>query len=152
MNKEFFHCCKSSHKVYGYTAFLCKVCRKMFTGVKALREVRTDLKLMQDRVMVLEQEKEVLVLNLERIKKGAEKVTGESRAWRKRWRRGWRRPRPKSQKAVCGRWMCRVVSNSVHLLSCGQRAESWESYVIYRSPNSLNINDASLCELVILTS
>lgn len=50
----------------------------MFTGVKALREVRTDLKLIQDRVMVLEQEKEVLVLNLERIKKGAEKVT-ESR-------------------------------------------------------------------------
>ena len=83
----------------------------MFTGVKALREVRTDLKLIQDRVMVLEQEKEVLVLNLERIKKGAEKVT-ESRGRGERG--GVGDGEGQGQKAACGRWMCRVVSNSVH--------------------------------------
>ena len=76
MTKQFFDCCKKAHELYGYTAFLCKVCRKMFNGVnKAMKEVKTDLKLMQDRVMVLEQEKEVLALKMERIERGAEKVT-----------------------------------------------------------------------------
>ena len=76
MTKEFFDCCKKAHKLYGHTAFLCKVCRKMFNGVnKALKEVKADLKSMQDRVMVLEQEKEVLAQKFERIEKGVVKVT-----------------------------------------------------------------------------
>ena len=76
MTREFFDCCKKTHELYGFTAFLCKVCRKMFNGVnKAMKEVKADLKSMQDRVMVLEQEKEVLAQKLEKIEKGTEKVT-----------------------------------------------------------------------------
>ena len=41
---------------------------------KAPKDVKGDLKSMKDRVMVLEQEKEVLAQKLERIEKGAERA------------------------------------------------------------------------------
>jgi hypothetical protein len=76
MTKEYFDNCKKSAEIQGYTGFLCKVCRKVFTTVmKALKEVKGELNAMENRVMILEQEKEVLAQKLERIEKGAEKVT-----------------------------------------------------------------------------
>ena len=76
MTKEYFDNCKKAHELFGFTAFLCKICRKVFNTVnKALKEVKSDLKAMQDRVMVLVKEKEVLAQKLEKIEKGTEKVT-----------------------------------------------------------------------------
>ena len=76
MTKEYFDNCKKAQELFGFTAFLCKICKKVFNGLnKALKDVRSDLKSMQDRVMVLEQEKEVLAQKLEKIEKGTEKVT-----------------------------------------------------------------------------
>ena len=76
MTREYFDNCKKAHELFGFTAFLCKICKKVFNVLnKALRDVKSDLKSMQDRVMVLENEKEVLAQKLERIEKGNEKVT-----------------------------------------------------------------------------
>ena len=76
MSKEYFDNCKKAYELFGFTAFLCKICKKVFNVLnKSLKDVKNDLKSMQDRVMVLEQEKVVLALKLERIEKGTEKVT-----------------------------------------------------------------------------
>ena len=76
MSKEYFDNCKKAQELFGFTAFLCKICKKVFMVLnKAIRDVKSDLKSMQDRVMVLEQEKEVLAQKLEKIEKGTEKVT-----------------------------------------------------------------------------
>ena len=75
MTKDYFDNCKKAHELFGFTAFLCKICRKVFNAVnKALKDVKSDLKSMKDRVMVLEQEKEVLAQKLEKIEKGTERV------------------------------------------------------------------------------
>ena len=76
MSKEYFDNCKKTFEIYGYTSFLCKVCRKVFAALnKSLKEVKCGLKAMEDRVMVLELEKEALAQKVERMEKGAEKVT-----------------------------------------------------------------------------
>ena len=76
MTKEYFNNCKKAQELFGFTAFLCKICKKMFNTLnKALKDVKSDLKSMKDRVMVLEQEQEVLAQKLEKIEKGTEKVT-----------------------------------------------------------------------------
>ena len=76
MTKEYFDNCKKSMEIQGYTGFLCKVCRKVFTTVnKVLKELKGELKATENRVMILEQEKEVLAQKIERMEKGTEKVT-----------------------------------------------------------------------------
>ena len=76
MTKEFFDNCKKQVELNGYSGFLCKICRKMFNVMnKSLKDLKSVLKQMEDRVMVLEQEKEVLAQKVERMEKGAEKVT-----------------------------------------------------------------------------
>ena len=65
ITKEYFDNCKKSQEIQGY-----------FTTVnKVLKEVKGELKAMENRVMILEQEKEVVAKHIERMKKGAEKVT-----------------------------------------------------------------------------
>ena len=76
MTKEYFDNCLKARELFGYSSFLCKVCRKMFIAVnKSLREIKSEMKKMEDRVQVLEMEKEVLAEKVERMEKGAEKVT-----------------------------------------------------------------------------
>lgn len=76
MTREYFDNCKKAQELFGFTAFLCKICKKVFNILnKALKDVKSDLKSMEDRVMVLEQEKEVLAQKLEKIEKGTEVVT-----------------------------------------------------------------------------
>ena len=76
MTKEYFDNCRKTHDIYGYTGFLCKICRKVFSSVnKALKETKSELKAVIDRVMVLELEKEALAQKVEKMEKGAEKVT-----------------------------------------------------------------------------
>ena len=75
MTKEYFDNCLKALDLYGYSSFLCKVCKKMFQVVnKLMRDTKSDLKKMEDRIKVLELEKEVLAEKVEKLEKGAEKV------------------------------------------------------------------------------
>ena len=76
MSKEYFDNCKKTYEIFRFTSFLCKICRKVFTALnKSLKEMKGGLKAMEDRVMVLELEKQALAQKVERMEKGAEKVT-----------------------------------------------------------------------------
>ena len=76
MTKEYFDNSLKARDLFGYSGFLCKVCKKMFVAVnKSLRDMKSEMKKMDDRVKVLELEKEVLAEKVERMEKGAEKVT-----------------------------------------------------------------------------
>ena len=61
MTKEFFDNCKKAVDIWGYSGFLCKVCRKVFTILnKALKDVKSELREVKNQVTVLELEKEAL--------------------------------------------------------------------------------------------
>ena len=75
MNKDYFDNCKKGFELYGYSAFLCKVCRKVLTAVKkSMKEVKDVMKEMKDELMVLKLEKETLAQKLEKMEMSTEKV------------------------------------------------------------------------------
>lgn len=76
MNREYFDNCKKGFELLGYSAFLCKVCRKVLTAVKkSMKDMKDEMKVMKDKMVVLELEKEALAQKLERIEMSAEKVS-----------------------------------------------------------------------------
>ena len=76
MSKDYFDNCKKMYELYGHSAFLCKVCRKVWTAMKkSIKELKDDMKGMADKIVVLEMEKEALAQKLERIEMKAEKVS-----------------------------------------------------------------------------
>ena len=76
MTKEYFDNCEKIYKQLGYSAFLCKVCRKVLSSVKkSLKDLKDEMKAMSDKIVVLELEKETLAQKLEKIEKKAEKVS-----------------------------------------------------------------------------
>ena len=61
MNKDYFDNCKKGFELNGYSAFLCKVCRKVLTAVKkSMKEIKDELKEVKDELVVLKLEKETL--------------------------------------------------------------------------------------------
>ena len=76
MNKEYFDNCKKGFELNGYSAFLCKVCRKVLTAIKkSMKDLKDEVKEMKDKMVVLELEKEALAQKLEKMEMKAEKVT-----------------------------------------------------------------------------
>ena len=113
MTKEYFDNCKKSQEIQGYTGFLCKVCRKVFTTVmKALKEVKGELKDMANRVMILEQEKEVLAQKVESMEKGAEKVTERVEGVAKEVATGMKEAKEEVKKEVKSEMTAREANSS----------------------------------------
>lgn len=55
MSKEYFDNRKKMFEVYGHSAFLCKVCCKVWTPMKmSIKELKDDMKGMADKIVVLE--------------------------------------------------------------------------------------------------
>ena len=75
MNKDYFDNCKKSFDLMGYSAFLCKICRKVLTGLKkSMKDIKDEVKEMKDEIVVLKMEKEMLAQKLEAMEMKAEKV------------------------------------------------------------------------------
>ena len=75
MNKEYFDNCKKMFDLNGYSAFLCKICRKVITALKrSMKEMRDEMKGMADKIVVLELEKETLAQKVEKIEMKAERA------------------------------------------------------------------------------
>ena len=75
MTKEYFDNCEKIYKQMGYSAFLCRVCRKVLSSVKkSMKDLKDDMKVMSDKIVVLELENVTLAQKLEKIEKKAEKV------------------------------------------------------------------------------
>ena len=76
MSKEYFDNCEKIYRQMGYSAFLCKVCRKVLSSVKkSLKDVKEELKALSDKIVVLEMEKVILAQKLEKIETSTEKVS-----------------------------------------------------------------------------
>ena len=76
MTKEFFENCKKGYELWGVSAFLCKICRKVWTAIKkSLKGFGDEMKEMANRITVLELEKESLAEKVERIEMKAERAT-----------------------------------------------------------------------------
>ena len=75
MTREWFDNVKKASELSGFSAFLCKICRKVLTSVKkSIKELRDDMKEMADKIVVLELEKVMLAQKLEKIEMKAERV------------------------------------------------------------------------------
>ena len=75
MNKEYFDNCKKMFDLNGYSAFLCKICRKVITALKrSMTEMKDEMKEMADKIVVLELEKETLAQKVEKIEMKAERA------------------------------------------------------------------------------
>jgi hypothetical protein len=75
MSKEYFDNCKKTFELQGFNAFLCKICRKVWTSMKkSLKEVKDEMKEMANKIVVLELEKETLAQKLEKIEMKADKM------------------------------------------------------------------------------
>ena len=75
MNRDYFDNCKKGYELYGFSAFLCKVCRKVLTTIKkSMKDLKDEMKEMKDEMMVLKLEKETLAQKLEKIEMSTEKV------------------------------------------------------------------------------
>ena len=75
MSKEFFDNCRKMFELNGYSAFLCKICRKVLTAMKkSIKDLQDDMKVMADKIVVLEMEKESLAQKLEKIEMKADKA------------------------------------------------------------------------------
>ena len=75
MNKDYFDNCKKGFELNGYSAFLCKVCRKVLTAVKkSMKEIKDELKEVKDELVVLKLEKETLAQKIERMEMSTERV------------------------------------------------------------------------------
>ena len=76
MSKEYFDNCKKTFDLYGFTAFLCRICRKVMASVKkSVKELKDDMKSMADQIVVLQLEKETLAQRLEKMELKTEKVS-----------------------------------------------------------------------------
>ena len=54
MNKEYFDNCKEMFELKGYSAFLCKICRKVITALKrTMKELKDEMKEMADKIRIL---------------------------------------------------------------------------------------------------
>ena len=75
MNKEYFDNLRKMYDLQGYSAFLCKICRKVLTAMKkSMKEIRDEMKVMADKIVVLELEKEALAQKVEKIEMKADRV------------------------------------------------------------------------------
>ena len=75
MTNEYFDNCRKMAELNGYSPFLCKICRKVLTAVKkSMKELRDDMKIMADKIVVLELEKEALAQKMENIEIKADKA------------------------------------------------------------------------------
>ena len=76
MSKEYFNNCKKIFELNGFTAFLCRICCKVMAFVKKLiKDLRDDMKVMADQIVVLQLEKEALAQKLEKMELTTEKVS-----------------------------------------------------------------------------
>ena len=75
MTKEYFDNCDKACQLSGYTAFLCKLCRKVMVKVnKRMKEMETEIVALKNRLLVLELEKETVAQRMEKVEMQAERV------------------------------------------------------------------------------
>ena len=75
MSKEYFDNLKKMFELQGFSAFLCKICRKVLTVIKkSMKELRDEMKTLADKIVVLELEKEALAQKVEKIEMKTDKV------------------------------------------------------------------------------
>ena len=78
MNKDWFDSCKKTFEAIGTSAFLCKTCRKVSAvQTKVTKELRSELKEVKDKVMVLEMQNEALAQKLENLELKIEKANSK---------------------------------------------------------------------------
>ena len=75
MTKEFFDNCKMAMETFGYSAFLCHVCRKVVSKFnRAMKDIEAEVEKLKERVVVLEMEKETLAQKIENMEMRTTKV------------------------------------------------------------------------------
>ena len=75
MTKEYFDNCKMTHEFMGHSAFLCQVCRKVVAKFnRKMKDFEGEIRKLNDRVNVLELEKETLAQKVENMELKTDKV------------------------------------------------------------------------------
>ena len=76
MTKEFFDSCKAAREMYGYSGFLCQVCRKVVAKFnRSMKDLESEIEKLKERVTVLEKEKETLTQRIENTEMKTTKVS-----------------------------------------------------------------------------